>query len=334
MFAAEKGGKCRNLFGEVEMYKKKKLRSGAALLLTNLVFIIAVCVFIFSGIGASAAVFSGNFNYKEFFKPRGTSSAEESAAPEGLKKVLKKTLGEGIFLNNSSGIELDFDAVATVLPALKAKSAEGPEVLVVHTHTTEAFMTRDDGFYNPETYAGRSTDMSKNVYTLGEVFCAELEKNGIKTVHDDAINDHPNFSGSYTKTAKVIEYYLKKYPSIRVVIDLHRDSLTIENGSKYRPVAENGAAQVMIVAGCYKGGLDHPDYKENLRFAMLWQRQMQGNNKTLARPLSFVKYRYNQHLTTGSLILEVGADANLLPEAKLAAKESATALAEVLKTLP
>lgn len=239
-----------------------------------------------------------------------------------------------IKINNSSGLTPDFDALLASPPALKPYVEGAPEVLIVHTHGTESYMPEGQKNYTAET-ATRSEDNEKNMIAVGESFAAALRAEGINVMHDWTQCDNPEYKYSYTRSAEVIEAYLAKYPSIRCVIDVHRDSIGGDDGTKTKILTGEGSdtAQVMIVSGCYMGGLDHPNYEENLKLAMRWQAELNKDGGTLARPLNFVKYRYNQHYTTGSLILEVGTEANTLSEAKKAAEKSGTALAQVLKGL-
>lgn len=262
---------------------------------------------------------------------------EESSTVKTLAAASNKP-GYGdkwlIQINNRSTLSPDFTALLARPPALKEYQEGQPEVLVVHTHTSESYL--GDGVIDyPENYGGRSQDPEKTVAAVGRAFADTLAANGIAALHDATVNDYPEYTGAYGRSAWVISEYLKKYPSIRCVIDLHRDAITAADGRKYKllvPEARD-TAQVMIVSGCYKGGLSHPYYEENLRLAMLWQEQMNSGGMTLSKPVDFVKYRYNQQLTTGSLILEVGTDANTLPEAKRGAEKAAAALAKVLKRL-
>lgn len=266
-----------------------------------------------------------------------TSSPTESATIRTLARKENSTrYGEYglIQVNNRSTIPTDFHALLDRTPKLNSYQEGAPEVLIVHTHTTESFL--DDGVTEyPANYSGRSQDQSKNIVAVGDVFAEALRSKGIYVMHDHTVNDFPEYSGSYKRSEWVISQYLKKYPSIRCVIDLHRDAITAADGARYKLIVpeKQDTSQVMIVSGCYKGGLAHPNYEENLRLAMRWQEQLNSKDITLAKPIDFVKYRYNQQLTTGSLILEIGTDANTLSEAKNGAVLAAKALASTLISL-
>ena len=109
--------------------------------------------------------------------------------------------------------------------------------------------------------------------------------------------------------------YLKKYPSIKVVIDIHRDSVSAEGGKSKLVTQINGkkAAQVMLVMGS-QGGIvkDYPNWKKNLSLAVKLHQKIEKNYPTLARPILLRNAKYNQNLTTGSILLEVGTEANTM----------------------
>lgn len=196
---------------------------------------------------------------------------------------------------------------------------EKPSVLIFHTHTTESYQILDRDFY-AVGHLTRSNDSSKNMVRVGEAIVEELEKAGFNVIHDKTVYD-TKYSGAYERSRTAVIEYLKKYPTIQVVLDIHRDAIEEANGTKIKPVAKiNGkkAAQVMIISGCQEEGNgieDFPDWKENLVFALQLQKSMEENFSSLTRPLFFCPRRYNMHLTHCSLLLEVGSDSNTLEEA-------------------
>ena len=129
-----------------------------------------------------------------------------------------------------------------------------------------------------------------------------------------------------------MESYLEQYPTIRVVLDVHRDALVGEDGTIYKPITTvNGedSAQVMLVMGSH-ALYDHPKWEENLSLAVKIQAEMNTLWPTLARPIGLRENRYNQQLTTGSLLVEVGSHGNTLQEALAAARMFARAAGAVL----
>jgi len=157
---------------------------------------------------------------------------------------------------------------------------------------------------------------------------------GIRTLHATEGHDYPRYNGSYDRALDTIEKYLKEYPSIEMVLDVHRDAITYEDGTKLKPTAEidgRKAAQVMMITGCDAGGsLYFPQWEKNLCMALKIQQAGQKKYDGLMRPLSFAPYRYNMHMTPNSLLVEFGTDANTLEEALYSAELFGQAAAEVL----
>lgn len=222
---------------------------------------------------------------------------------------------------------LSYDAAALLTAPLPAAGSDGPRVLIVHTHSTEAYEP-EPGWEYEETEACRTLDPEHSVIRLGSEIAAVLEGHGISVLHDQTVNDYPSYAGSYDRMAAIIEDYLARYPSIRMVLDVHRDAFETADGAM-GGTAENGMAKVMLVVGTDEGGLDHPDWQTNLSCAMkleLLLRETPG----LSRGISLVTQRYNQHLTPLSLLAEFGAAGDTLQEAIRAAQAFAENLARLL----
>ena len=210
-----------------------------------------------------------------------------------------------------------------------------PAVLIFHTHTTETYQILDRGFYE-EGFMTRSNDKGRNMVRVGDAICEQIEKAGYKVIHDTAIYD-AKYSGAYDRSRKGVEQYLKKYPSIQIVLDIHRDAIQQNNGTKIKPVAEidgKKAAQLMIISGCQEEGnsvTNLPDWQYNLTFAVHLQNKLEEMYEGITRPLYFCPRSYNMNLTHCSLLVEVGSDSNTLDEAVYAGKCLGTAVAEILK---
>ena len=140
---------------------------------------------------------------------------------------------------------------------------------------------------------------------------------------------------TYERSEVTVKKYLEQYPTIKVVLDIHRDAIE-SNGTRYSAVAEIGgkkAAQVMIISGCDNGKMNMPNYMENLKFATLLQNQMESDYPSFTRPILFDYRKYNQHLTTGSILIEVGSHGNSLDQAIYAGELVGKSLAKTLKGL-
>ena len=171
---------------------------------------------------------------------------------------------------------------------------------------------------------------------MGDEIEKQLKAAGIGVLHDKTLHDYPTFPGCYDRSAGTIQNYLKQYPTIKVVLDVHRDAIEQKDGTRIAPVANvNGknAAQVMIISGCDDGTMGYPNYFQNLKFAALLQSQMEADYPGFARPLLFDYRKYNQHLTTGSILLEMGGHANSMEEVIYAGELVGKSLVKALKSI-
>ena len=214
-------------------------------------------------------------------------------------------------------------------------SADKPSVLIFHTHTTETYQILDRGFYETN-FATRTKDSSKNMVRVGEEICKEIEKAGYKVIHDKEIHDL-SYNGAYAHSRKKIEEYMKKYPSIQIVLDIHRDAIQQSDGSKIKPTAiiqDKKAAQIMIISGCQEEGNpieNFPDWKYNLTFAVHLQNQLEKMYQGITRPLYFCPRKYNMNVSHCSLLVEIGSDANTLEEAVYTGKCLGSALGKIME---
>ena len=242
----------------------------------------------------------------------------------------------GVYLKNNSGLNISIKKYLEGKINFKIKKKSEPQVLILHTHATETFKT-DDKDYFTDKFSSRSNNTAQNMVSVGEIVAEKLNASGIKTLHDTTLHDYPSYSNSYSRSAATVKDYLKKYPSIKVVLDLHRDAVTKENGDKVKLVTEIGgkkAAQVMLVMGSQSGSVTNfPKWEENFKLAVRLQQTIEKKYPTLARPLMLMSKTYNQNLTTGSLLIEFGTDVNTLSEVHYSAEMIGESLAELLSTL-
>ncbi|MEG2233117.1 MAG: stage II sporulation protein P [Oscillospiraceae bacterium] len=208
------------------------------------------------------------------------------------------------------------------------KNSTEPQVLIVHTHSTESFDRFDAGFYDSE-YPTRSTDSEKNIVAVGKVLCDTLNKIGINSVHATEYHDYPSYNNSYSRSRVTVQDYLTRFPSIKIVLDIHRDGIQREDGTRVKPTFISGGqktAQIMIVCGAGDSDSAVPNFRENLKFAARLQDSAQTLFPGFTRPALFAYRFYNHDLTTGSLVVEIGSESNTLTEQKNAAKLLAYAL--------
>ena len=168
---------------------------------------------------------------------------------------------------------------------------------------------------------------------VGNALEKALRDAGIGVVHDTTQHDYPSYNGSYERSAETIKSYLEKYPTIKIALDVHRDAIQREDDLIVKPTVEiNGrkAAQLMIITGSDDGTMNVPEWRENLLFAASLQDAIEQDTPELTRPIFFCYRKYNMDLTTGSLLLEVGSNANTLDESVYTAELVGKSLARML----
>lgn len=245
--------------------------------------------------------------------------------------ILPTTIEGGMVVKNDTNYELDIGPLVAAGSNI-ALSRSGPQILIVHTHGSEAYTPDETYSYSPSDNF-RTEDRSYSVIRVGDELASCLESYGLNVVHDRNIYDYPSYTGSYAKSGDAIGKYLKEYPGISVVLDIHRDSIG-SGDTVYKTVAEAGGepcSQVMLLVGTGENGLPDPNWKENLKFALYLQSAAVNKYPTLQRPIALEKERYNQQLSTGALIVEVGSSGNTLTEALNAVRLFADAIAPALK---
>lgn len=234
------------------------------------------------------------------------------------------------YISNSSNNELTAQALDGSFSA--SLTDDAPQVLIIHTHGSEAYTMPPGEEYVPSSES-RTLDTNYNVVRIGDEIASVLAEYGISTIHDRTIHDYPNYTGAYDRSLSSIEEYLSEYPSITFVLDIHRDAIYDGDGNPYKVVSvepEGTAAQLSLVIGTNGSGLSHDNWKENLKLAAAVQNMILAEHPTLMRPIVVRNSRYNQHCTTGSLLVEVGAAGNSLDEALLAARLFAEGFAETI----
>lgn len=235
-----------------------------------------------------------------------------------------------VYINNGSDAALDASMLAG--PYAAALGEAGPQVLIIHTHATESYtMPAGSEYEASDTF--RTTDTRCNMVRIGDEMEQVLTAAGIGVVHDRSLYDYPSYSGSYDRSLKAIEGYLEKYPTISFVLDVHRDAVQDANGNQFKLLCgeDKNAAQLEFVIGSNGGGLSHDLWRENLKLACAVQETLYKDYPTLMRPVTVRNSRYNQHMTTGSLLVEVGTAGNSLEEAVNAARLFAAGFAKTIQ---
>jgi len=236
-----------------------------------------------------------------------------------------------VYISNSTSHELSVPGLQE--PFAAELGEEGPQILILHTHGSEAY-TPAPGTEIVWSGDYRTTDYRYNVVRVGDEMAEVFGAAGISVLHDRTLYDYPSYTGAYDRALVSIQQYLEKYPSIRFVLDVHRDAIEDGQGNQYKAVSEvegqGVSAQMSLVVGSDGSGLEHPNWMENLKLAAAVQQDILERYPTLMRPVLLRNSRYNQHATTGSLLVEVGAAGNSPEEAVLAGRLFAERMAAVL----
>ena len=225
------------------------------------------------------------------------------------------------------GCDRDVDVEAMLRTPLTWDLRSGePTVLILHTHATESYTRQGEPY--TETSAWRTLDEGYNMISVGEAVAAGLEEMGIRVIHDRTLHDYPSYNGSYNHARQAIQNYLQEYPSIRLVLDLHRDA-SGDPDNQLRTLAEvegQSSAQLMLVIGTNGSGLSHPDWEENMALGVKLHAQLERLAPGITRPIVLRSQRFNQDLSPGALLIEVGAAGNSHQEAITAARVLAQAI--------
>lgn len=204
------------------------------------------------------------------------------------------------------------------------KTGEGPQILIYHTHSKESFIDSEPG------------NRADTVVGVGDFLTQILtEEYGYTVLHYteefDTVRD-----SAYAKSLPALEALLAQYPSIQVVIDLHRDA---GNTSRNMVVDIDGrrTARFMFFNGISRskktGDIDYlynPNLAENLAFSFQMQVAAGQYYPGLTRNIYIKQYRYNMHLRGRTLLIELGDENNTVEEAKNACYPLAFLLDAVL----
>ncbi len=207
---------------------------------------------------------------------------------------------------------------------------ENKNIIIFHTHSCESYTSSDLYPYTP-TGNFRTTDLNFTVTRVGTELTNQLQQYGYNVIHDTSYHDYPSYNGSYTSSLKTVESLLQSNPS-DIIIDLHRDA--IGSRSDYAPTVKIGdeeAAQIMFVIGTNAGGLWHPNWNQNLKFAIKVQEKAEELYPGLFKPIMLTTSRYNQHTGKYANIIEVGATGNTLEQCLTSMKYLAKVMDEVMK---
>lgn len=301
--------------------------------------------------GGGGFLLDGNITNNIELTPQETVQSSTSAAiptdSQGVVvgKVIEKFISpytantsyKNVYLKNSTDLNIN---IKTLLEEKLKYTIEGntskPEILILHTHATESFLSTTRNYYTDKD-SSRTNEKTSNMIALGGIVAEKLKNAGFGVIHDQTLHDYPSYNESYSRAAKTINSYLKKYPSIKIVIDMHRDALSSGDTDKIKlttEIAGKKAAQIMLVMGSQSGGVTNfPNWKENLKLAVKLQEKLETMYPSLARSISLMPKNYNESLSLGSILIEMGTDGNSLEEVKYSAELLSNSLIALLKEI-
>ena len=263
----------------------------------------------------------------------------ESATPDFAADPTEAALLPGFTPADAASIEIKYgcslrpDAESLIQQPLSWNlCSPAPTVLILHTHATESY-TKGKGESYRETSAFRTLDESYNMVSIGDHVAQLLEEGGITVIHDRQLHDYPSYNGSYNHARKSIAEILKEYPTIRLVLDLHRDASGDDYNQMRTEATVDGktSAQLMLVIGTDASGLKHPQWEENLALGLKLHCQLERIAPGICRYVNLRGQRFNQDLSPGALLVEVGAAGNSHEEALIAAEVLAKGILDLAK---
>ena len=255
-------------------------------------------------------------------KRTGTNVTTEVVTVNPLADIYNRDY-YGVKIKNETDFELTDDILN-----YESLNINANNVLIFHTHTCESY-TQSEKYFYEQTGSYRTTDLNYSVARVGDELENYLKGFGFNVNHNKAYHDYPAYTGSYSRSLTTVQSELNSFNS-DIIIDLHRDAI----GSKesYAPLVKIGddyCAQLMFVMGTNGGGLTHPNWDNNLKFAVKLQEKANEMYPGLFKPMIVRNSRYNQHLGKAACIIEVGATGNTLDQALNSMKYLAGVLNEV-----
>lgn len=256
--------------------------------------------------------------------PTPTEPEATEPAPSVPEQVqFHKSDADLISVNNHKGGSIQASALLEAPLSWELATTE-PTVLILHTHATESYTGSWEG---KDPY--RNLQPDKNMLAIGALIKTRLEQAGIRVIHDQVLHDYPSYNNSYSHARKSTKSYLEQYPSIRLVLDIHRDAVQDSSGKQVQTtvnIGEQTSAQLMAVVGSNGTGLSHADWQTNMALAVKLHVQLEKMYPGITRPISLRAQRFNQDLSSGAMLIEVGSAGNTLEQSLIAADCLADAL--------
>lgn len=265
-------------------------------------------------------------NLQEDLKVASSSITYEGDENEQNEKSSNPVVSDGkINIVNNTKYSIDINKM--LKEPLKLPTVKGPQIFIYHTHTTESFLKSLDEL-TMKNVASRTTNNKYNVVKVGDQLTKDLKKYDISVLHNTTIHDK-DYNSSYVQSLRTLTNYVEKYPSFKMTIDLHRDAISEGKLRMVKKIDGKDVAQIMFVIGT-DSKLSNPNWRENLKLAIKLQARLNEICPGLARPIHISQSRYNQQLTSGSVLVEIGGDGNVIDECVRSTKYLAQAINDVI----
>lgn len=259
--------------------------------------------------------------------PQATTPAPTEPSPQRPSGLILTSADAAVVeLNDLVDYEPDIESLL-LSPLDWDLTGDAPKVLILHTHATESY-TRQPGEIYEEDSDYRTFNASYNMLSIGEELTRVLTAGGISVLHDRTLHDYPSYNGSYDHARQTIRAYLEAFPSITMVIDLHRDAMDFEQDPQLTTLATVGgqrSAQLMLVAGT-DHNVSYSHWEENLAMGVKLTAILEKMYPGITRPIQLRPQRFNLDMTPGSLLVEVGANGNTRQEAVTAVRALGAAI--------
>lgn len=236
----------------------------------------------------------------------------------------------------SEEIQIEIKNISDDLPPVDL-SGEGPQILIYHTHSREAYRQDPDNPYEAIA-AFRSNDLSQTVVGVGEELARQLQARNITVLHDKTDHEvYPWKSGLYPRSLETIKKRKKEYDSLKIFLDIHRNyNDNLKDPDKEVVVIDGErVAKFFIVIGTgegISGGFSQkPNWRENYQFALKITNKANEKYPGLADDILVRTGRYNQHISNRAILIEIGNHLTTFNEAKKTAKYLAEILSEVIE---
>lgn len=232
-----------------------------------------------------------------------------------------------VTVRDTSGNTADIGALLE-LPLNWDLTADTPAVLIYHTHATESYTQTADDLYS-ESSDFRTLDTAHNMVSIGSHLENLLTQAGIGVIRSETLHDYPSYDGGYDSSRETITDALSSHSSIQLVLDLHRDAAVDANGRQFATAATvNGqeSAQILFLIGT-----GHPNWRENMALAAKLTVLLEKSYPGITRGILTRTYDYNQDLSAGALLVEVGAAGDTRQKALMAVEALSEAIVALAK---